>query len=146
MARLTPDEIAEKWAGKTAAASGDYQRGVERVSESPGQAAARKVEKYEAGVRDNVGKWKERVGNVSLSDWQRATVEKGAARYASGAQQAQGKMAEFQREFQPFQERVTQQVRSMPDTTQEQRFQRALAQMKGTAQFRRGRGSGGSSL
>lgn len=139
MARLSPDEIAEKWSGRTAAAAPAYVAGVERVTESPGRAAAQKVDKYVAGLQANVNKWADRVGSVSLEDWKQSTVEKGGARYAQGAQAGAGKMAAFQREFQPFQDRVVEAAKRIDDTTLEGRINKAAFVMRETAKFRKGR-------
>lgn len=145
MARLTPEEAAAKWAQRTAAATGDYQAGVERVNQAPGQKAAAKADKWLAGVQGGRDKFRDRVGAVSLSEWQRATVEKGAPRFAAGASAGEPKMAQFQREFLPHLDAVTNRVRAMPDNTMEQRLARMVEQARGAAQFRRGRGGGGGS-
>lgn len=142
-AKLTPEEAAAKWASRTGAASGDYQNGIRRVQQAPGELAAQKQAKYEAGVRDNVGKWADNVRKVGLGEWQQAAIEKGGQRFAQGAAAAQPKMARFMSEFLPFQENVTAQVKRMDDTTAEARILRAVAQMRGTMGFRRRGGAGG---
>lgn len=140
MARLNPEEAAAKWAQRTQAAQPDYVAGVERVSQAPGAKAASKRQKWEQGLRDNADKWQQRVGSVSLSDWQQATVEKGGARFAAGAAASESKMAEFQREFQPHLDRVVERAAQMPDNTLEQRIAKATFVMQENAKFKRGRG------
>jgi len=141
--RLSPQDAAAKWSQRASAAQGDYQAGVQSVSQAPGAAAAAKSDKWLQGVQGAKDKFKSRVGAVSLSDWQTATVQKGAPRYGTGVQQAQGKMAQFLSEFGPHLDAVTARVKSMPDTTFEQRMQRMVEQAKGTSQFRRRGLSGG---
>ena len=138
MARLTPEEAAAKWASRTGAAQGDYTAGVERVTEAPGRKAAAKRQKWEAGIRDSAAKWENRVASVSLEDWKQSVRDKGAARFAQGAQAAEGKMAEFQREFQPFQDRIMERANSMPDNTLEDRIAKANFIMRETAKYQRG--------
>lgn len=142
MARLTPEELAQKWAQRTSGAAQDYAAGVQRVTQSPGQAAAAKRAKWEAGVRESADKWQRRVAAVSLGDWQRKTMEVGAPRFAQGAQANMDKMQAFASEFLPFLDSVTQRVRAMDDTTPEARINRMVAQVRGVAGFRR-RGLGG---
>ena len=40
MAKVTPQEFAEKWARRTQGATQDYIRGIDRVTEAPGVKAA----------------------------------------------------------------------------------------------------------
>lgn len=143
MAKLSPAEQAAKWAARTSAASGDYAEGVNRVTRSPGQAAAAKADKWEAGVMASRAKWRSRVGSVSLEEWKERTSGIGAQRFAGGVQASTSKMEKFVSEFQPFQDRVTEAVRGMPDTTPEQRINRAVEQMRRTAAFRKPAGGGG---
>ncbi len=135
--RLSPQDVAAKWAARASAAQGDYQAGVQAVSQSPGAAAAAKADKWLQNVQQAKDKFKSRVGATSLSDWQTATVQKGAPRYGTGVQAAQGKMAAFAAEFGPHLDAVTQRVKAMPDTTLEQRLARMVEQARGTSQFRR---------
>ncbi len=137
MARIDPQAAAAKWAARAAAAQGDYQAGVQNVSQSPGAAAAAKADKWLANVQQSKEKFKAGAGRTSLSDWQQATIQKGGPRFATGVQAAQPKMAAFASEFFPFLDAVTQKVRAMADTTPEQRIARMVEQVRGTAQFRR---------
>jgi hypothetical protein len=145
VARLSPQEMAAKWRDRASAATGDYQAGVERVSGSPGQAAARKADKWFAGIQNSRSKWQERVAGVSEAEWKQATVEKGAPRFATGVQAAEGKMAQFASEFFPHLDAVTNRVKAMPDTTLEQRLARMTEQARGVSQFRRRSGYTGRS-
>lgn len=141
MAAGTPEQIAQKWSNNLAAAAPYITAGVNAVTVAPGQAAARQVDAWINGVQAARQKWQTRVASVSLQDWQQAMINKGVPRVASGAQAAQPKMAQFLGEFLPFQERVTQQVRSMPRGSLEAGIARAVAQIRGTAQFQRGGGT-----
>jgi hypothetical protein len=143
--RGNPDEIAAKWAQRTSASTDAYQAGIQRVSQAPGAAAAAKADKWQQAVSQARDKYRARVGSVSLADWQQAALQKGASRFAAGAQASQNKMSAFLREFVPHLEAVTQRVRSMPDTTLEQRLERARQQALLTAQFRRRGGVSGPS-
>lgn len=95
MARVTAAEFAEKWNRRLKAAAPDIQRGIERVQEAPGVAAARNqaamINNLQARVND--GTWARRVAGVSLQDWQQAAKTKGVQRIAAGVDAAQGKVS-----------------------------------------------------
>ncbi len=88
MPRITPQESVTKWQQRTAASTQDYIQGVNRVQMAPGEAAAKQADVYLANVQAAVAKWKRNVAAVSLSDWQRAAVDVGAGRIASGVNAA----------------------------------------------------------
>jgi hypothetical protein len=144
MGRLSPEQAAAKYAQRAAAASGDYVEGVNRVNRSPGQAAAAKFDKWRQGVQDSQEKWRSKVAAVSLDDWKQRTVEKGGSRYAAGVQASSDKYLAHQQRFGPVQDRITEQVRGMPDTTLEQRLNRMTEQARRTAEAARGMNRGGS--
>lgn len=140
--RGDPNSVAAKWASRTASASSEYQAGIQRVTTAPGQAAAAKFEKYRQGVIDNAEKWRRNVASVQLEEWRQRAVSIGASRFAAGAQASQDKFSRFAAEFFPHLEAGLNRVRAMPDTTLEQRLERARAMALHNAQFRR-RGGGG---
>lgn len=130
--RLDPAAIAEKYARRAGAASQDYVAGVQRVTSAPGAAAAGKAQKALNGYQDAItsGRWAQRVGSVSLQQWQDATVTKGGSRYASGVQAAQPKMQAAMQRLTPIINAAQAKARSMPDATPEQRMQRAMTFMQ----------------
>ena len=139
MARVTPEQMAEKWARRTSAASQDYVAGINRVTEAPGVAAAAKQDKYVAGVQEAAasGKWANRVASVSLADWKRLAADKGAGRIAAGVQGAQTKYQRFAREFLPFLDGIVAEVNAMDDTTLEARIQRSVEYQRKASGFQR---------
>jgi len=136
MARLTAQEAAEKWSRRTTAATADMQKGVERVTVAPGQAAAAKADKYAAGIQEAIatGKWRRRVAATTLEDWKSAMISKGVQRVSSGVTAAGGKVASYyQWEF-PVLDNLRSQLNQMPDVTLEDSIQRAVTQMRGMAE------------
>ena len=91
MPRITPQESVEKWQQRSAASTQAYISGVGRVTTSPGEAAAKQADVYLANVQAAVAKWKRNVSAVSLTDWQRAAVNVGAGRIATGVNAAYDK-------------------------------------------------------
>ena len=92
MARVNATEYAEKWARRSKASTEDYRRGVERVNQAPGEAAAKQADLMARKVAESIssGKWQRAVAGVSLQDWQKSALEKGAPRIAAGVDSAQG--------------------------------------------------------
>lgn len=136
MARLTPEQQAEKWANRLSGATADIAAGIDRVTEAPGRKAAAQKAAYLAGIQAKADKWERNVARIDLGTWQ-AAAKNGVQRVAQGAQSKKGKMQDFLREFQPFQDNVTARVRQMPRGTLEQNLARMVMQARETANFKR---------
>lgn len=131
MPRVSPQEATEKWLRRMQGAGTDYTNGVMRVTQAPGQAAARNVDGYVNGVQRSVanGKWQQNVAAVSLPDWQQAAVTKGAQRLAQGAQAAVQKVQAAHERIGPMIDRAQADIANMDRSTPEARIQRATAFM-----------------
>lgn len=138
MPRLTPTELASKWATRTAAATQDLVAGVERVTEAPGRKAAAQRQVYLQNIQQNVDKWARRTAAVPLESW-KESMREGANRVATGVQNKQNKVEGFWQEFGPFQDSVTAQTRAMPRGTLAQNIARMTNQVTKTAEFKRQR-------
>lgn len=138
MAKLTPEEAAQKWAQRTGAAGSDWQRGVERVTESPTAKAAASADKWQAKLSDPRAKekFKRNTSRVSKEEWQAATVAK-AGNFTAGAQAAVGKMQKHQQEVAPFLEALKRKIAAMPNNTPQDAANRAAAWVLGMSEYRR---------
>lgn len=85
--------LAERWATNMGSAGGKIQAGVQAVTVSPGQAAARQKAVYVANVTTAATRWARNVAAVPLATWQNAMVTKGVPRVATGASAAKTKFA-----------------------------------------------------
>ena len=131
MARVNAAEYAEKWARRTQAATPDYQRGIERVSESPTEAAANSQDKMIANLLESVnsGKWARALRGVSLADWKDSALRKGVSRIAAGVQAATPKQQQMATALLQTVDRGIAEIANMPSTTFEDRKARANAWM-----------------
>jgi hypothetical protein len=90
VARVSAQEYADKWGRRLKQASEDVRKGIERVKEAPGKAAAAAkdlmLSKVTAAVND--GTWARQVAGVTLEDWKKSATEKGVARIAQGVDSA----------------------------------------------------------
>jgi hypothetical protein len=135
--RVTPAEATEKWVSRLSAATADITRGIDRVTEAPGQKAAAKKAKWLAAVQQSQDKWARNVAAVSLEQWKALFKGVGVQRIAQGAQAKKGKMQGFLEQFMPHLEAGIAKVNAMPDTTFEDRIQKSVAMMRHNHDFKR---------
>ena len=140
MARVNSAQYYEKWARRLKGASTDIRNGVERVSEAPGQSAARSADKllqnFTAAV--NSGKWQRNVAAVSLEDWKRATLEKGINRIAAGVDSAESKVLRSADKLLADVDAVKSEVDRMPNVSLEDNIARMTAWARGMHQRSQG--------
>lgn len=146
MARVTPQQGADRWNRRTKAATSDYADGIRSVTTAPGAAAAAQADRMVQGVQRAVdsGKWQDRVSSVTLPEWQQAAIEKGVGRIAAGVDGATNKYQSYLNEALPFMDNLRSQIDSRnPRGDLEQNIQRSADFQRGMAEFgnqRRGRG------
>tara|TARA_Y100000310_G_scaffold181737_1_gene181739 strand:+ start:148 stop:570 length:423 start_codon:yes stop_codon:yes gene_type:complete len=138
MARVTASEYAEKWGRRLTGSTTDIRRGVERVTEAPGQAAAIQSAKMLDGITRAIqdGRWQRAVAGVSLQDWKAATLDKGIGRIASGVDGAMGKQVQMAERLLAAVDSVKGQVDAMPDASLEDRIARMVAFSRGMSEQR----------
>lgn len=141
--RATPEQATAKWVQNIGQATERITSGVQAVQTAPGQKAAAAHQKWLTRVQESADKWRQRVGSVSLQDWQNAMVNVGIPRIAQGAQAKQGKMQAFMTDFLPYLQNGVSKVEQMPSVSLEDNINRAVAMIRHNAQFKRsGAGAG----
>ena len=95
MATKDPNAAAAKWQSRLsqAASDGTIAAGIDAVTVSPGQAAARSADLWATNTVAAKETFRTNAGKVTLADWQNAAKTKGVDRIAGGATAAQPKMA-----------------------------------------------------
>jgi len=139
MAKLTPQQFADKWARRLQAASPDIQNGINRVDQAPTEKAAAKQDKMLQNVTASIqnGKWAAGLRRVTLSDWKQAAITKGIPRISQGVTGAQGKVTNFATQLLSFQDSLQGKITSMPDLTLEDSINRMNTWVRGMATFKR---------
>lgn len=139
MARLTPEQAADKLIRRAQGAVTDYVAGVKAVTDSPTALAARNLDKAQMNFTEAVqsGRMAKRLNAVSKEDWIKATSEKGQARYAPGLTASKDKVVGFFTEFLPYADRVSSEVAAMPDLTIEDSVARASHAIRRLHEFER---------
>lgn len=126
MARVNATEYAEKWGRRLKGSTEDIRRGIARVTEAPGEAAARSQElmkaKLNAAIDD--GTWASQVRGVPLQDWQAAATAKGINRIAQGVDSAQPKQVAMAERLLAAVDASASVVRRMPKGTIEDSINR----------------------
>jgi hypothetical protein len=135
--KITPDDATAKWAQRLSGATAEITAGIQRVTEAPGMKAAAKKQKWIQAVQASQDKWERNVRAVSLETWKSLFLAVGVPRIAQGAQAKQGKYTAFARQFFPYLEQGVQRVSAMPDTTFEERINKAVAMMRHNHDFKR---------
>lgn len=135
MAHGSGDQVASNWSSRLGASTERIRQGVQAVTTSPGQMAARQQDVWAANVAASKGKWAAAVSRVTVQDWQSAMLEKGLNRIASGAAAAESKFAAFMNQFLPHLDRVRASLPARGGL--EQNIARMTAQVRGAAAFKR---------
>lgn len=112
----TPSSVASKWASRLASSGDQIREGVMSVTESPGQVAIRRKDKWTQGVNRAAtdGSFERGNGSYSVDEWKRLTIEKGVPRIQTGAAAAKGKVEQFLSGWLPYQEEMSRRVAQMP--------------------------------
>lgn len=128
MARVTASEFAEKWSRRTKAATQDTQKGIERVTEAPGQAAARAQELMLRKLIESIqsGNWAAAVSAVPLSQWKDAAIKKGLGRIAAGVDGATPQMAQMAQQLLANIDAAVAEVEKIPRGDLEANIQRMV--------------------
>lgn len=139
MAKLTPEQFAEKHARRLKGAVEDMRQGIERVTESPTLKAAAKKDKMRAGINAAIdsGKWERGLKRVTVDEWKSKMIDKGLGRIAAGIDAAQAKVTAFASELLPYQDRLKSDISKMPDLTLEDNINRMTSFVRGMSKFKR---------
>jgi hypothetical protein len=139
MARVTPQEYAEKLARRLSAATADISRGIDRVTEAPGAAAVAQKENLRAHFNEALdsGKWERNTSAVTLSEWKAAAKDKGVGRIGPGINAAKPKLVKFASELLPAVDAAAAVAKAMPKGTLEERVQRSVAYQMQMSQFKK---------
>lgn len=136
----TAQSASTKW-GKNLKAAGQFiKEGVQSTDKNPMVRAAEQKDKYLARVTESVnnGTYEARLRAVPMERWRDNTINKGIPRISQGVDSAMSKMEDFFSELLPFQERLSERIEAMPDTTLDDSINRMVEFTRGMSTFRRG--------
>lgn len=136
-----PNAVAKLWSERMQAAGQKMKDGVNAVTSSPMEAAAAAKDRWIAGVNKAAqeGTFEDGLRSVSLAEWKQAMTEKGVANMQTGARASVPKVERFLRDFLPYAESVSEEIKSMPKGTLADSIARSTAAITKLAAFRKGR-------
>lgn len=129
---------AAKWAARTSAASQDYVNGVMQTDKDPTQLAIQAAPRWFAKVQEafTQGRYTAGLAASGKAGWQAGVRDKGAANFSTGVTAAESKVATVFGPLLSFEANLQQQVQSMPNVTDTDKENRALAWIRGMRGFR----------
>ncbi len=135
MAKKTPDQIVEKYQRGVQGAGTDYANGVQNPSRSWASATAAGAARWQAGIQEAIsnGAFARGVQAAGDQKWQAAAVSKGTQRYQAAAQDAANNYARVAGQVMAAAQAAQSAAANLPNATQEQRLQRAVAAMRATS-------------
>jgi len=139
MSKLTPKEFQEKHARRLKASVEDMRKGVEKVTESPTAAAAKKQDKMRNNILESIdnGKWAAGLNRVTLSEWKEKMITKGITRVAGGIDGAAAKVEAFAADLLPHIDAGQTKVKNMSDVTLEDNITRMTTFIRHMSEFKR---------
>lgn len=138
---LNPAAVAKLWSERMQSAGPKMKDGINAVQTSPTELAAQAKDRWIAGVNKAAaeGKYEDGLREVTLSDWKAAMIDKGVANMQTGARAAVSKVERFMRDFLPYAESVSEEIKSMPKGTLADSIARSTAAITKMAAFKRSR-------
>jgi len=135
--KVNAEQFVEKHNRRTKAALEDMRAGVNRVTEAPGAAAAKKAEKMRTNLMAALdsGKWQRRVAAVTVEEWKSAMINKGVNRVAAGVDAAAPKVHAFAEQLLSHEAGLMTTVSAMPDLTLEDSIARMTTFIRGMSKF-----------
>jgi hypothetical protein len=133
------EDVLKKWQANAGQATESIKAGVNRVTESPPQAAAAKADLWQQRVSSSEArtKFQQNAGAVSLSEWKNMMLTKGINNYQNGVREGAPKMRKFLTEFLPLAAASSEQVKAMPKGSEQDAINRFVANMRNLKSFRK---------
>lgn len=128
MPRVSASQGASKYKSGVQGGATRYSDGISNVDVAPSVKAIAQKDKMIANWLDSVnnGKWEQNLGAISLSAWQTAAKTKGATNYASSADSASQKYAQWANNAYPIIQQIQDEVKAMPSTTMQDSINRMI--------------------
>ena len=138
MAKVTPEQYAEKQARNLKNSLPDIRRGIENVSSAPGQKAAAAQQRMKDNLNKSIddGRWAKKVSGVSLEEWKSAALNKGVDRIASGIDNAQPRQIAMGGRLLAAVDQSASKVRAMPKGTLQDSIARMTAFVTDMSKFK----------
>jgi len=137
MARLTPEQAADKLIKRLKGATEDIRMGVDRVTEAPAKKAVAAKERMKARLIEALekGKWERNLGKYTLEEWKRDMKEKGIPNISRGIEKARDKLIDFYNQLFPYQDALKKKVEEIEKVDIEDSIRRVETWIRGMHAF-----------
>jgi hypothetical protein len=135
MATLSATQITQKWVTNFGNAGTAMQQGVQAVNQAPGAKAAAAAQLWISRLQQSQTKWANRVGAVTLAEWQNAMITLGIPRAQQGVQEKQNKYLTFITAYMQFLQGALPAIQAMPKGTLAQGIARSNAMITSSFQW-----------
>lgn len=135
MATLSASQITTKWVTNFGNAGTAMQQGVQAVNQAPGAKAAASVALWMSRLQQSQQKWQNRVGAVTLPEWQNAMITLGIPRAQQGVQEKQNKYLTFITSYMAFLQGALPAIQAMPKGSLAQGIARSNAMITASYQW-----------
>lgn len=132
---LTAAQVSQKWLTNFQNAGTAMQQGVQAVTQAPGAKAAAAAALWLQRLQASQTKWANRVGSVTLAEWQQAMINLGIPRAQQGAQEKQNNYTTFITSYMGFLQNAVATVKAMPKGSLAQSIARANAMITASYQW-----------
>jgi hypothetical protein len=128
MARKDPAKVARKWASRVSQSQAEYSDSIRSLDKNPMEQAAAKKDTMRARVNQALddGTWEAGLRRTDFAKWKEKTAGMGAQRLSQGAAAAEGDVLAYQQETADAVERIREEIKRMPNVTDEDRKARML--------------------
>jgi len=144
MARKTPEQIVRKYQTRVSQAGPDYQAGVQSPTREWLEGYRAGARRMESELIRALQEGRHLRGAAAKADrWRQRVLAIGVQRYTQAAQVAAEGFAKVAADLLAAGEAARNAAYALPDTTQEERLQRAVAAMRAISEYwrsKRGRG------
>lgn len=131
--------VASKWSQRTQAAAPEYVSGAQATDKDPTQLAIQAAPRWFAKVQEayNGGKFQQGLARSGKQGWLAGITGKGAQNFANGVANAESKVSQAFSSLLPFEANLQAQVQQMPNVTDTDKENRALAWMRGMRNYQK---------
>jgi len=137
MARLTPEQAADKLIKRLKGATEDIRMGVDRVTEAPSKKAIAAKERMKARLIEALdkGKWERGLGKYTLEQWKADMKEKGIPNISRGIERARDKLIDFYGQLFPYQDALKKKIEEIEKVDIEDSIRRVETWIRGMHAF-----------
>lgn len=133
-----PTAIVKRWSASSNKKQ-NYIDGIKDTTDNPMDKAAAAADTWQQRVSSSeaLNKFRTNLTGRNINDWKGPAMDKGASNWVTGMQKGEAKMAAYINDAAPFMLQLQQQIRAMPNATEEDKEARQLAWSRGMKKYRR---------